>query len=435
MKACKLCGAEYSERINFCFNDGEVLAVVGAGAVSVLSDPLAVPNPGQIAPAMPPTHVARTPVPRQRSLVNQAENASEGLLAQRPPKKPEPDDFTPRPLQTLAVDPTEGPAEPVYSPPAGMDLDDGDPAPTPVPELVVAAMPTSAPPEPAPPPVVTPRAQPIDQNTSSSLVLLAMAAVGLVVVMMFLAALFMGFTLSGTGEQTTSLAEAIPSEPVETVVEELPELVEEPDEMDIPTPDPLDLGLPAEPVPAPYVEPEIVPVASPKPAPKPDAIVEVVQPVPDTTEADPWATRPEPTEPQPVSEGRVAFSSTPSGAELIIDGLYRGATPITQVLPFGEYEVTMRLPGHVSQRETLSVTTANADMAATLPKIEMAKALFQAPGRDGDTLFVDGRPIGTLPREVELKPGAHIFTVEGPGGPRLSVTREVTMNDTKIVLR
>ncbi|TNE85519.1 MAG: hypothetical protein EP330_25900, partial [Deltaproteobacteria bacterium] len=129
MKACTLCGAEYSERISFCFNDGEVLVEAAGGAVGVAEDPFDVPMPGNVPSAMPPTHVARTPVPgerRQRSIVQ----AQDGQLMP-PPAQPEPDDFTPRPLQPLDVDPNEddGPATPMYTPPAGMFLDDDDAPP------------------------------------------------------------------------------------------------------------------------------------------------------------------------------------------------------------------------------------------------------------------------------------------------------------------
>ncbi|MCO4745631.1 MAG: PEGA domain-containing protein [Proteobacteria bacterium] len=457
MKACKLCGAEYSERISFCFNDGEVLVLTGAGDVDVVSDPFDVPNPGSAAPAMPPTHVARTPVPserRERSLVNQ-QTPLESPNFQRPPAQPEPDDFTPRPLQTLDVDPSSGPATPMYSPPAGMDLDEVPLAPEPAP--VTSAPPPKPKPTPAPQkaqstPVPAPPSQ--DSTQKSTLVLLVVAGVAVIAALLFLITVVMGMGISSSGEdETTSLAGAIEAAPAEVVEAPDPTPEQEPEDMEIPIPDPLDLGLPAEPTPEPVasVEPDQVAPTEGDPegeatgeegtgadntAPEPDPTdaVAVVEPVP-VTDDNPWGTPEPPVEPAPASEGRVAFSSSPSGAELLIDGEYRGATPLTQVLSFGDHEVMLRLAGHVSQRQTLAVGEPTMSLAMTLPKIEVSKTRFEAPGRDGDTLFIDGRPVGTIPREVELSPGSHTFTVEGPGGPRLTVTREITAGDSTVTLQ
>ncbi|TNE87799.1 MAG: PEGA domain-containing protein, partial [Deltaproteobacteria bacterium] len=309
----------------------------------------------------------------------------------------------------------------------------------------------------APPPPPPPHTENNDARNSALLLVIAGVA-ALCLIAFFALLILVGTSGQGDSEQP-ELAGTLEVEPQpepvaaapkpapEPEVAPVPVPEPEPEDMDIPTPGPLDLGLDPEqpvPTPKPVPEPEVVPQPSPEGQGTDGVAVVEPQPPAPQPEVDPdnpWGTTapsPEPPAPAPAPEPvlrRIAFSSSPSGAELLVNGEYRGSTPITQALADGDYEITVRLAGHVSQRQSLTVKDGVSALSVSLPKIEVAKPTVEAPGRDGDTLFVDGRPIGTLPRAIEVKPGSHTFTVEGPGGPRLTVTRDVTMADTKITLQ
>ena len=146
MKACQLCGAEYSDRISYCFSDGEVLVAVKA-APATAQDPFDAPLPPNMRGTPAPT-----PVPDPETLARM-EQEVEGVQPAVPPARPEPNDFTPRPLSPLEAGVREHTsAEPMYTPPVG----------TPVAPSVDAASSddagpvTPTPATPAEPPVLSP---------------------------------------------------------------------------------------------------------------------------------------------------------------------------------------------------------------------------------------------------------------------------------------
>ncbi len=73
--------------------------------------------------------------------------------------------------------------------------------------------------------------------------------------------------------------------------------------------------------------------------------------------------------PDPV-EGRGVFAieSTPTGAEVYVDGEFVGTTPIAaQALPAGKHEIELRKNGLVSWKRHLSVSAgARATVAAEM---------------------------------------------------------------------
>jgi hypothetical protein len=70
-------------------------------------------------------------------------------------------------------------------------------------------------------------------------------------------------------------------------------------------------------------------------------------------------------------------------------------------------------------------------VVVTDPSIEGTVNL-KMPGREGDTVFVDGWKVGTLPVETVLAMGLHEFRIEGPSG-KTTFAIPVTPKPGKVV--
>lgn len=60
-------------------------------------------------------------------------------------------------------------------------------------------------------------------------------------------------------------------------------------------------------------------------------------------------------DPPPVGQGTLQLTSTPSGVQVYIDGVYRGVTPLTVGLAAGTHTVTFRLAGYPDITRTVTI--------------------------------------------------------------------------------
>jgi hypothetical protein len=124
--------------------------------------------------------------------------------------------------------------------------------------------------------------------------------------------------------------------------------------------------------------------------------------------------------------------STPSGAGVLIDGNWRGRTPLTvRGLSVGMHAVRVVEDGYVAESRRVAV---DARAAGTTVSFQLARArgadrpaAATRPGAttgalrvesrpSGAAVFVDGRNVGTTPLQVsDLGPGAHQVRLELPG--------------------
>lgn len=153
--------------------------------------------------------------------------------------------------------------------------------------------------------------------------------------------------------------------------------------------------------------------------PKEPVVSAVVAPVESGGTADPVA-----------QTGRVTFESTPAGASVKIDGESMGQTPLTLDLAYGGYVVEVLLDGHTTARKAVDVAQPNVKVPVTLErKLQSGKVFVALTGRDGQTLLVDGKPVGPLPASIDLVEGPHTFAVDNGDGTQFKVTREVTFTN------
>ena len=161
---------------------------------------------------------------------------------------------------------------------------------------------------------------------------------------------------------------------------------------------------------APLLEP-VAPDPVEQVAPEPIAVVPPEEPAP---------------APKPTSTTGT-FTSQPPGAEIRLNGESMGVTPWKATLANDTYAVAMVLDGHKTQNREITIEPSTPEVSMTLEPTALVTLYVEAPGRKGDTLFINSRPVGSVPRAVELKPGQYTFTLEGPGGERLTLTRDVAV--------
>lgn len=122
----------------------------------------------------------------------------------------------------------------------------------------------------------------------------------------------------------------------------------------------------------------------------------------------------------------VGVTSTPAGAQVLVDGEPAATTPAELELEAGRREIELRLPGHNAWRDTILV---NADEPLTLPSVELEPAdgrveLVSEPADAAVSL--NGEFAGRTPLTLSLRPGrTHALVVSKPG--YAPATRELSV--------
>lgn len=102
----------------------------------------------------------------------------------------------------------------------------------------------------------------------------------------------------------------------------------------------------------------------------------------------------------------VAFTTSPAGATVSVDGIDVGTTPLSTEILSGEHELVVKLASHKAWTDDLTVV-AREDI--TLPIIELIAAdglvLLQSTPSNA-SVTVDGSYLGQTPLEVTVSPGA-----------------------------
>lgn len=112
----------------------------------------------------------------------------------------------------------------------------------------------------------------------------------------------------------------------------------------------------------------------------------------------------------------VTIKSSPSGAEIWVDGVASGLSPQTLEIGAGTHALELRLPGYRSWRDSVNVS---ANQALNLPLIKLLPAdgnvqLSSQPPNAAVTL--DGAYRGQTPLALTLAPGkAHSLSLSAPG--------------------
>jgi hypothetical protein len=108
----------------------------------------------------------------------------------------------------------------------------------------------------------------------------------------------------------------------------------------------------------------------------------------------------------------LSVTSTPSGAEIIVNGASKGRTPTHLDLPLGKYSVRLALPGYRDWVDTVRLEEAKAyPLTVQLEEIQRLASLAIASTPTGAEVFVDGTSRGRTPMEMELPLGRYAVRV------------------------
>ncbi|MEN6343589.1 MAG: PEGA domain-containing protein [Methanospirillum sp.] len=126
--------------------------------------------------------------------------------------------------------------------------------------------------------------------------------------------------------------------------------------------------------------------------------------------------------------GSVSIVSSPSGADLLIDGGYRGRTPITiSGLSTGLHTVVLELPGYIRYGDTVDVQ--NGVMTYLDPVLTATAAvgfISVASSPSGAFVYVDGVYRGVTPLTVAATTGSRQIELDHSGYADWTTTTQVT---------
>ncbi len=115
------------------------------------------------------------------------------------------------------------------------------------------------------------------------------------------------------------------------------------------------------------------------------------------------------------ADGLVRIISEPPGATVTVAGRYRGVTPLETGLPPGRsYAVALSKPGYEPASRSVDLSssrgaTLRVDLVARIGVVRISSEPADAE------LLVDGKSLGTGPRELSLPAYAHRFEFRKPG--------------------
>ncbi len=134
--------------------------------------------------------------------------------------------------------------------------------------------------------------------------------------------------------------------------------------------------------------------------------------------------------------GSLLVASTPSGAQVRINGAPRGVTPtVIDQLSEDNYLVEVVLDGYPSHSEQVRVTggqraTINVDLAAGGGGVGRVRVSADV---EGATIFIDGEDVGAPPVAQEVTAGKHVIEARAPGYTKDTREVEIGPGETLVV--
>ncbi len=165
------------------------------------------------------------------------------------------------------------------------------------------------------------------------------------------------------------------------------------------------------------------------------ALTEAPVPVPRATaippSSPPAADAPAPDDPPPVAEAAVEFQSSPSGAEVLVDGRSIGRTPTTWTgaRAGGSYRVQYRKAGYRATSAKVEVPATGGTLpvrrSLKAEKVDPGEIFVNVKGGWGE-VWIDGSRVDTTPLKHQLPAGTYTVKVVNKEAG-LEETRQVTV--------
>ena len=116
-----------------------------------------------------------------------------------------------------------------------------------------------------------------------------------------------------------------------------------------------------------------------------------------------------------LPDGRLAVTSTPSGAAVSVGGAYRGRTPLElEVRPDLSQVVTVLRDGYEPARREVQVAPGAREAVAFVLQPILGQVIVRATPADAQ-LYVDGSARGVARQTIELPATAHVIEIRKPG--------------------
>jgi hypothetical protein len=131
-----------------------------------------------------------------------------------------------------------------------------------------------------------------------------------------------------------------------------------------------------------------------------------------------------------VSNGTLAISTTPKGAQVSVDGESYGAAPVSVELPLGDHRVTVSADGFKStsksvKLQTTKVVTVDIVLESDAPAAGAVGTLNVVTTPTSAMLYLDGVAKGRTPISVSITAGVHEFKFQAEGNPPQSISHDV----------
>ncbi|EED36240.1 conserved domain protein [Luminiphilus syltensis NOR5-1B] len=115
------------------------------------------------------------------------------------------------------------------------------------------------------------------------------------------------------------------------------------------------------------------------------------------------------------ADGVIDLTTTPSGANVTVNGEFRGRTPLAISLkPDREHRVQLSKAGYQRQSRTLNVDRGTSDTLSLTLQPELGKVEFQLSPPEAE-LLIDGRVVGAGSQTLSLPAYEHRVEVRLPG--------------------
>jgi tetratricopeptide (TPR) repeat protein len=130
---------------------------------------------------------------------------------------------------------------------------------------------------------------------------------------------------------------------------------------------------------------------------------------------------------------RLMVSSPTKDAEVLLDGKPVGEMPLIEEVAPGRHGITVRAPGHFDEERELLAVEGN--LVALDVTLRERPARLDVASEAGADVYVDGRPMGTLPLSapLELAPGTHLVAVTLSGHTTYSSELTLARGETRKV--
>jgi outer membrane protein assembly factor BamE (lipoprotein component of BamABCDE complex) len=133
-----------------------------------------------------------------------------------------------------------------------------------------------------------------------------------------------------------------------------------------------------------------------------------------------------------TNTGKLSVSSSPTGAQIYLNGSYKGVTPLTLTLSPGSYAVKITKDGYNDYTTTSTVKLySTSTVSATIKRNTGTLSVSSSP--TGAKIYLNGSYKGVTPLTLTLSPGSYAVKITKDGYNDYTTTSTVSLVSTSTV--